>query len=161
MHWVWVALLLLAGTFYWWWERPAKSGTATLYISAVVQGAPEGSKGALWTGPTGRFPGPWDPGESWRPFRGEGLAFAPLPLPLAPRRFRQGVLLRKTHDLAVLQLQAPDGSRRYVVYDLRDDMMSGLLKMGRPLYLQFSCRWASLKPEPFIPKDKDRQNVGF
>jgi hypothetical protein len=161
MHAVWAVFLLVVGAFYLWWERPALEGSATLQMTVLVQGQPEGTRAALWTGPSRSFKSTWEPGADWRPVEGGRVVLPPRTLPLAMRRFKQGMLLRRTHDLAVLQLQAPDGSRRYFVYDLRQDLAGGLLRMGRPLFLQVSCHWASLKGEAVVPKEQERRPVGF
>ena len=161
MHGVWALLLALCCGFYAWWERPAKEGTATLQITLQTLGLPDGARAALWTGPTKAWRGSWDPGQGWVPAQGTRVAFPPRPLPLALRRFRQGMLLRRTHDLLVVRLETPDGTRRHFVYDLRDDLVTGMLRLNRPLLLQASCRWEKLKGEVLLPKEKDRQHVGY
>jgi hypothetical protein len=161
MHWVWATLLVICGIFFFWWEHPVQEGTATLELALQVQGLPEGTRGALWTGPTKAWKGIWDPGQGWRASKGARLAFPPHQVPIALRRLRQGILLRRTHDLAVVLLEAPDGTRRYFVYDLREDLASGMLHISRPLNLQVSCRWTSLKGTVNLPPGKDRRPVGY
>lgn len=161
MHWVWAALLALCGGFWAWWERPAQEGAATLVLALEVAGLPEGSRGALWTGPTGAWRGAWDPGPAWRSAEGPRVAFPAHPVPIARRRFRQGLLLRRTHDLAVVLLEAPDGTRRYLAYDLREDLAPGNLRIGRPLGLRLSCRWGALEAAARVPEAARRPAVGY
>ena len=161
MHFVWAALVVLCAGFYVWWERPVAESSATLVLDLQVQGLPEGSRGALWTGPTRSWRADWDPGPEWLQEQGTRFAFGPRAVPFARRRFRQGFLLRRTGDLAVAVLEAPDHTRRYFIYDLRDDLASGLLGSGHPLSLQISCKWASLKGSAVLPGESDRLRVGY
>ena len=71
-----------------------------------------------------------------------------------------GLLLRRTHDLAVVLLEAPDGARRYLTYDLREDLAPGNLRIGRPFGLQLSCRWEGLGTGALLPEEGRRQAVG-
>jgi hypothetical protein len=161
MHGFWAVLLLLCAGFYVWWERPAEAGAATLRFTLQVQGLPQGTRGALWSGPTKAWTGSWDPGQAWRPSQEGKFTFPPQPVPIARRRFKQGLLLKRTHDLVVILLEAPNGSRRYFIYDLREDLAVGLLRMNRGLGLEGSCSWEELKGEVVVPGEKTRNWVGY
>ncbi len=156
---LWVVLLAAAAGFMAWWETPAREGTARVRIVLKAPDLPPGTRAVLWTGPARAWRPDWNPGDGWQPGQ-PGLASAgPAPVRIAHRRLGQGLLLRRTQDLAIAVLEAPSGERRYLVYDLREDLAS-VLQIGRYLTVQASTTWASLARVPQLPPDGMRKVVG-
>lgn len=156
---LWVGLLVAAAGAGLWWETPGREGRAKIVLELQVQGLPPGTWAALWTGPTADWKGDWNPAAGESKETGERLVLPPRELRIAHRRLRQGLLLRRTHDLAVVALQAPSGERRWVVYDLREDL-SGLLTIGRRMTVEITTTWAQLSATPAIPPRATRKPIG-
>jgi hypothetical protein len=156
---LWVLLLVAAAGFVAWWETPAREGFARFRIAIMSPDLPAGTKGALWTGPTKSWKGDWNPGSTWTLCEGTRLVASQQSLRISQRRLGQGLLMRRTHDLAVLVLEAPSGERRYFVYDLREDLVS-LLAIGRNFGLEIPVTWEQLPREVVFPTDSKRMTVG-
>jgi hypothetical protein len=90
---------------------------------------------------------------------GKRLVFGPRSLQVAHRRMRQGLLMRRTDDLAIVAFETPSGDRRFLVYDLRDDLAT-TLAIGRKLSLDIACTWDGLRRSSELPPDWPRKVVG-
>lgn len=156
---LWVVLLAAAAGFLAWWETPARAGSGRIRLVLKAPDFPPGTRAALWTGSARDWTPAWDPGGGWNPVQA-GLANAgPAPLRIAHRRMGQGLLMRRTQDLAIVVLEAPAGERRYLVYDLREDLAT-VLQIGRYLTVETSTTWARLPRMPLLPPDAARKVVG-
>lgn len=155
---LWALLLAGAGAALAWWETPARAGTAQFTLRLQVLGMPAGTQAEMWTGATRDWEPRRVPADPAGP-RAEPLTLGPRSLPIAHRRLGQGLLLRRTHDLAVVTLRTPAGERRSLVYDLREDLAS-VLTIGKRLTVELTCRWEQLPVEPMIPADEKRQAIG-
>ena len=156
---LWTSLLIAAASFWIWMERPASSGTANLTMVLVLRGAPPGGRASLWVGPTRLFPENPAMTTSWEPIS-EGKVATTSRVHLSLRHLGQGYLLKKTDDLAVLTLDI-SGQRRYLVYDLRDDIRSTLLQTGRIITISFNRDWDSLQPVAHRPDPSGRLYIGW
>lgn len=156
---LWVALLAAAAGGALWWETPAREGIAHLHLSVRGKDLPAGTRGILWVGPTDSWKGVWSPAESQVLTATRGLGFGPRPVRIAHRRLRQGLLMRRTDDLVIVVLEAPSGDRRFLVYDLRDEMGT-TLGIGRSLTLNIACTWEDLRRTPDLPPGWQRRVVG-
>lgn len=156
---LWVALLAAVAGGALWWETPAREGVAHLHLSIRGKDLPAGTRGLLWVGPTGSWKGTWNPAESQLLREPKGLAFGTRPVRIAHRRLRQGLLMRRTDDLAIVVLEAATGERRFLIYDLRDEMGS-TLAIGRTLTLNVTCTWEGLRRTAELPPDWQRRVVG-
>lgn len=156
---LWAGLLIGAAAFMAWWETPAREGPARFSLVLNAPDFPAGARGALWIGNAKAWNPRWNPGDAWVPAKAENLAMGPLQVRIAHRRLGQGLLLRRTQDLAIAVLESPSGERRYFVYDLREDLAT-LLVIGRYIKVETSCSWQRMPVEARLPADEKRKVVG-
>ncbi len=156
---LWVLLLVAAVGFLAWWETPAREGTARLQIELAAPDLPADTRIALWTGTVRTWDPAWQPRDGWRSVQAGALRAGPAPIRIARRRWGQGLLMRRTDDLAIAVLEAPGGERRWFVYDLREDL-GGPLTIGRTLTVKLSTTWAGLPRSAALPAAGQRKVVG-
>lgn len=156
---LWAVLLIGAAALMVWWETPAREGPGRFRLVLRAPDFPAGTRAALWIGATKAWAPGWNPGDAWVPLKGESLGMGPVSVRIAHRRMGQGLLLRRTQDLAVAVLESSSGERRYFVYDLREDLAT-LLVIGRYITVETSCSWQSLLREPALPPEEKRKVVG-
>lgn len=156
---LWAALLVTAAGFLGWWETPARQGTARVRFVLKAPDLPPGTRAALWTGTSRAWKPDWNPGGGWYTGQAGLVGAGPTPLRIAHRRLGQGLLMRRTQDLAIVVLEAPSGERRYLVYDLREDLSTVLL-IGRSFTVEVATTWSNLARVPLLPPDETRKVVG-
>lgn len=156
---LWGILLVAAAGLLGWWETPAREGTARVRLVLNAPDSPPGTRIALWIGSARTWDPGWQPTEAWSPLQAGSLNSAPARVRIAQRRLGQGLLMRRSDDLAIAILEAPGGERRYFVYDLREDL-GGLLSIGRYLTVNASSTWAGLPNAAVLPPDGQRMVVG-
>lgn len=157
---LWAGLLLVAAALLAWWETPARFGQGTLLVTLEAGGLPEGTRAALWVGRTRDWPPPWPAAGEFLGASDGRISFPPRAIPVAARRLGQGLILRRTHDLALIRFEAPGGQRRALLMDLRDDLQHGLLAPGRRLGVTFQLAWERLPQMPQLPGEERRTFVG-
>ena len=124
-----------------------------------LRGMPENGRASLWVGRTTDF-------QKWAamPMKGEPVQGAKVsfsrPVHLAFRRLGQGYMLRHTDDCFVLTIEA-GGQRRYLIYDLREDIQLKFLRVGKKLTLTFDMGWHSLWREVKFPEPSERIYLGW
>lgn len=151
---LWVVLLACSVGLAAWWETPASRGTGRLDLSLQGQGVVQGAELDYWVGPRGEWRGesaPWqgtivvqDPS---RP-----VNVPTLTLKLATRRLHQGYIPRGTYDLVVLRLRQPGQSPRYAKYDLKNDLLSGVMAPHRHLFVTISMIWKNFPEDSKHPR---------
>jgi hypothetical protein len=156
---LWTGILLIAAACWLWSEWPTKAGTANLEFVLTLRGIPHQGRAALWVGRLDAFEKNQYLPQTWVPIQGAKVSVA-RPVHLAQRRTGKAFMLRRTDDFSVVIVEAA-GQRRYLYYDLREDISQNLLRVDRTLRLGIQTDWDSLHSAVHIPKTEKRVYIGW
>lgn len=145
---LWCGLLASAAVAWLAWETPRLSAHGKVSVRLTLPGLPEGVKAQVWAGPRAVCPsGEWDGSAAavdLGVIQGNGVNLPPLGLPVGYRRWVADYIPRKTADVLVFRLEAPDQAVRYLVLPLGADWRQGHLRPGRILRYDIQMRWDRL-----------------
>lgn len=156
---IWTGILLSVAAFWIWTEQPARVGAAKLEVVLTLRGMPSQGKAFLWVGHMDAFRNDQTIPGDWKPLRDAKVSLT-SPVNMAVRRMGDAYMLRRTDDFSVVIVES-SGQRRYLYYDLREDINMKLLRMGRTLRLDIETDWDSLHSVvPFLGSSK-RSYIGW